>query len=657
MASQQLTDIALDTARQEYLDALRANGMSPQKESLAVASAAGRITAAPVYARICVPPYNTCAMNGIAIDAKISSGASATIPVQLDPGQYWRVSTGDLLPQGCNTVLRSEDLLESETRFIEGSPESETHSKEGRPEGETHFKLDRAVAPWQHIRQIGEDVYAGEMLLPSFSFIRPVALGTMLASGVSSIEVIKRPTVGIIPIDDYQDHGAVEASTESRAEHNSVVFTAMLCEWGAETLIFPTVRSDKALIREAIETALIDCDVVILGMGLSAHAKDCLTDAISDVGKVLYYGLAIRPGKSAILGHSGAKPIIGLPGNPVSGIIVIEELLRPIVELLCGKVQASYDYAEAVLLKAIVSDTRYEEFVRVRMGYIEGRLIASPLSRGSGVATSFMKADGIIQVPQDVAGYRSGAQVQVRLLRKACDLEHNIVVTGSHDPLFDELAEILRIMFGDVSVVSSHVGSMGGIMAVRHGEAHAAGIHLLDEITGEYNSSFVRKHFPKGGARLVECVSRTQGLLLAKGNPKGIMSFADLEKEGLRYVNRQKGSGTRVLIDYLCRKHGIETSGIDGYDREEYTHTSVAALIAEDSADTGLGIYSIAKMYDLDFLPICNEQFDVLISDNAWSLPMIQRFLEALESDAFRQRLDTLGGYSINKPGAVRTIQ
>ncbi|MCL2402607.1 MAG: molybdopterin biosynthesis protein, partial [Oscillospiraceae bacterium] len=286
--------------------------------------------------------------------------------------------------------------------------------------------------------------------------------------------------------------------------------------------------------------------------------------------------------------------------------------------------------------------------------FVNDKLIATPLSRGSGVVTSFMKADGIVDIPQGVEGFESGEAVRVRLLRSKDQISRSIVAIGSHDPLLDELTELLqRATNGQISLGSSHVGSMGGIMAVRRGEVHIAATHLLDEKTGEYNIPFIQRYFPNGGIRLVECVKRTQGLILQKGNPKNITDISGLKQEGLRYVNRQKGSGTRVLLDYLCKNEGVDTSGIYGYGREEYTHTAVAALIAADSADAGLGIYSVSKLYDLDFVPVCDEQYDLLIPDYAWDSPSVQAFLEVLKSSAFRQKLDDLGGYTVENPGTV----
>jgi len=632
MAFSHLENIPLDIAKKEYLEVLLLNGMSPQTEMIPVAKAAGRVTAAPVYARICAPHYNACAMDGIALDAKVTFGAGENTPVLLTAGQYKQVNTGNPLPDGCDAVVMIEDVIE-----VSGG-----------------VKLYGAAAPWQHVRQIGEDVCAGEMLLTSYTRISSSAVGAMIAGGITEVEVIKRPVVGIIPTGDELVLPTADPQAGDILEFNSAIFSSMLQEWGTEVVVYPIVKDDPDLIRAAIRTTVVQCDIVILNAGSSAGSEDFAADAISDVGYILYHGLAIKPGKPAILGYCGAKPVLGVPGYPVAGIIVIEELLHPIIDFLCGRICSGYEYVDAVLSKAVVSTLKYREFVRVRVGCINKKLIATPLSRGSGVVTSFMKADGIVEVPQDVEGYDSGAGVRVRLLRPIRELENSIVVTGSHDPLFDELSELLRAGKIDLSVSSSHVGSMGGIMAVRRGEAHIAGIHMLDETSGEYNIPFVKRHLPKGGVRLIGCVKRLQGLILQQGNPKNITGIADLVQEGLRYINRQKGSGTRILIEYLCRKQGIDTSMIYGFNREEYTHTSVAALIASGSADAGLGIYSAAKMYGLEFVPICDEQYDLLIPDFAWELPMVQKLLEIIRSDAFRQRLDVLGGYTVENPGAVR---
>ena len=332
----------------------------------------------------------------------------------------------------------------------------------------------------------------------------------------------------------------------------------------------------------------------------------------------------------------GEVPILGVPGYPVSGIIVIEELLRPLIDCWYERENDSGSRTRAKLTRPVVSGLKYQEYVRVRMGYVGNTLMASPLPRGSGVVSSFMKADGIVEVPQGTEGYTAGEEVRVRLLNSKNRLKNTLVVIGSH-----------------LYLSSAHVGSMGGIMAVRRGEAHAAGIHLLDTQTGEYNRSYIKKYFPHGGVYLLRCVGRQQGLMLQKGNPLGLKAFADIARDGLRYVNRQKGSGTRILMDYLCEKDGVDRDRIYGYEREEMTHNAVAVQIAGNSADAGLGIYSTAKLYDLDFLPICVEEYDLLIPESAWGTTLVRQLVKTLKSEAFRERIEAMGGYTLDRPGEL----
>lgn len=633
MAFQYLTNVPLERARREFRDALRCAGFGPEAETIPVRDACGRITAEPVYARICAPHYPACAMDGIALEARATFGATETTPVTLGAEAFTAVDTGDPVPEGCDAVVMAEDVV-------------------GQEDGSV--RLHAAAVPWQHIRQIGEDICAGEMILASHVEISPSAMGAMLAAGVLEAAVLRRPVVGIIPTGDEVVPPTASPEPGDVVEFNSAIFSAMLVQWGAEPRTFPIVPDERAAIRAAVEEALSQCDVVLLNAGSSAGREDYSAAVLGEVGEVLFHGIAMKPGKPAILGHRGGKPLLGVPGYPVSGILVLTELLRPLLEDWYQTGTRRDVHREAVLSRPVVSGLKYQEFVRVRLGRAAGKLIASPLGRGSGVVSSFMKADGILEVPQGVEGYEAGSTVQVRLLRTEEDLAHTLLAIGSHDPLLDEAADLLHLADPALRMSSTHVGSMGGIMAVRRGETHVAGVHLLDERDGIYNTSFIRKYFPSGGVRLVECVGRTQGLMLAAGNPLGVRGVTDLARPGLRYVNRQRGSGTRILMDHLCRKAGMDTAAIYGYDREEFTHTSVAAQIASGSADVGMGIYSAARLYGLDFLPVCTELYDLLIPDGAFETPMVQKLLEVLRGGAFRLRLEKLGGYRLDAPGTVR---
>ena len=637
MAFRYLSNTALEEAVAALLDALEHAGMQPRTTMVPVPEALGRTTALPVYAAISAPHYHACAMDGIALQASLTFGASATTPVTVQPDDYVVVDTGDVLPEWADAVVMVEDVL----------------VQEGDELGACPVQLLASVAPWDNVRQIGEDICAGEMLATSGLVVQPAMQGAMLAAGVGEVCVFDKPVVGIIPTGDEVVEPSSHPKPGDVMEFNSTIFGNMMRQWGAEPKTFPIVPDNRDALRATLAQALDECDVVLLNAGSSAGRDDYASEIIGEAAEIMCHGIAIKPGKPAILAHAGAKPVLGVPGYPVSGIVVIEEVLRPIMQRLAGT-QGDAPRAEAVLSRQVNSSLKYREYVRVRMGKVGEQLIASPLPRGAGVVTSFVKADGLLSIPQNLEGYEAGSRVNVRLLRPLEAIEQAVVVTGSHDPLIDELAQLVHAADPAITLASTHVGSMGAITAAKRGENHCGGVHLLDEATGTYNDSYVRTHFPSGGVRLVECVYRQQGLMVAPGNPHGIESLADLTREGMRYVNRQKGSGTRILADYVCAQEGIDPARIYGYDHEEFTHTAVAALVEAGSADAGMGIYSAASMYGLGFVPVCEEQYDLLVPDYAWDTPGIQALVAALRSEAFAARITALGGYRIGNPGTVR---
>lgn len=633
MSFEYLTNITLEKAKCDYISLLEKNGFGAGVESISVQDSSGRITAKAVYAKICAPHYAASAMDGIALRAKDTFGATETTPIILDEMNYITVDTGDPLPEGCDSVIMVEDIVKnSDGSVIIHSP----------------------AAPWQHIRQIGEDICAGEMILPSYSEIGPAAIGSMIAGGVLFVDVLKRPIIGIIPTGDEIIEPCDNPKPGDILEFNSSIFSSMVSGWGCIPKVYPIVKDNFEIIKSTLKQAADECDMIILNAGSSAGRDDYSSKAISSIGEMLYHGIAIKPGKPAILGLKGFKPILGVPGYPVSGIIVVEQLLKPLVDKWYKRV-SNIDYGKgcmkAKLSRPIVSGLKYKEFVRCRLGFVNNTLIASPLSRGAGVVSSFMKADGMIVVDQNTEGFEAGEEVEVKLMTSKDHLENTLVAIGSHDPLLDELGDIMHRKNPAVFMNSSHVGSMGGIMALRRGESHVAGCHLLDTETGLYNLSFMRKYFQNHNAKLFRCVGRQQGLMLAKNNPLGIKAFSDITKGECRYVNRQKGSGTRILMDYLCTKEKIPINHIYGYEREEMTHTSVAAQIASGSADAGLGIYSAAQLYGLDFMPICIEEYDLIIPDYALDNQCVIEMLATMRSEEFKRRLIAMGGYTVDNIG------
>lgn len=628
-----LSNVPLEQAVEEYLSALERADMRLNTETVPTMEALDRITAQAVYAVLCAPHYHAAAMDGIALEAGRTFGASETTPAVLRPGEYTPVDTGDPVPADCDAVVMIEDVVEQDGAVYLYAPAS----------------------PWQHIRQIGEDISAGDMILPSFTRITPAAMGALLAGGVGELPVLRRPVVGILPTGDEIVPPSSSPAVGEVMEFNSAIFSGMLTRWGAQPKVYPIVRDDREHLKAAICQAAQECDALLIGAGTSAGRDDYTVSVLEELGTVVRHGVAIKPGKPAVLGHIGAVPVVGVPGYPVSGILVLEELFYPVLCRMLRQPVRRSACAQVRLGRRLNSSLKYREFVRARLSPgPDGVPVATPLNRGAGVVTSFVKADCILDIPQNAEGAEKGALCRARLLRPLEDLERTLAIVGSHDPLLDEAADLLRRAGAGFSVASTHVGSMGAVTAIKGGEAVMGAVHLLDEETGTYNVPQLCRFFPDGRAVLVECVQRTQGLMVAPGNPMGLRDLSDVIRTGARYVNRQRGAGTRILCDWLLKQAGREPSQVNGYTREELTHTAVAAQIAAGTADAGLGIYSAAKLYGLDFIPVCREQYDLLVLRSALDTPVVKAFLAVLGSEAFRLRLEALGGYELRRPGQVR---
>lgn len=630
MAFSYLDNMPVDKARELFINALKEAVPSLCEEKVKTVDADGRITSRGVYAKICAPHYHASAMDGIAVKASDTFGAGETTPVVLNKERFLWVDTGDPLPEGTDAVIMIEDVVR---------------------EGES-VKLFAPASLWQHIRQIGEDLCAGDMILPSFTEITPEAQGALLAGGIMEVDVIKKPVVAVIPTGDELVSPCEDPKAGEIIEFNTTIFSSMLKRWGCIPKVFDIQPDDPEKITAALKDAVRDCDAVLLSAGSSAGRDDYSVKCISEVGKVLCHGVAMKPGKPVILAMAGNVPVMGVPGYPVSAVLALQEFFFPVVNWLCGRKEKNFDFEDsAVLCRPVVSSLKYSELVRTRLGFVEGRLAAAPLQRGAGVVSSLIKADGIIKIDQNSEGCDSGEEVPLRLLCEKDELKNTLVVTGSHDPLIDEIADMAKRIDRGARIASSHVGSTGGLLALKRHEAHMGGIHLLSD-DGTYNINALKSFFGEDEVILVKGVGRIQGLMTAPGNPLNIRDFSDVLK-GYRYVNRQGGSGTRILFDYLCKKYDISPQSVNGWNREEMTHTAVAAQIASGTGDLGLGIFSAAKLYNLDFIPVCTENYDFAVLKSAWELPQTQMFIDILRSEEFKKRLEALGGYTAENAGEV----
>ncbi len=625
------------TPVQEAIDIYRSEvekRVELQYETIPVTESLNRITGKAVYAKYCSPLFNAAAMDGIAVNAAKTEGASEGTPVELVFGKdYQIIDTGDPIHEPYDAVIMAEDLLETED--------------------ENKVKIISPAVPWQHIRPVGEDIVAGEMILPGRHCIRPIDVGVLLSGGIVEIEVVKNPTVAIFPTGTEIIEPGTEPKDGDIIESNSRMFENMAKVQGAEAVRFETIPDDYERIRDAVKEAAEKFDMVIINAGSSAGTEDYTVHVLRELGEVIIHGVSIKPGKPVILAFVNNKPVIGLPGYPVSAYIGFENFVSPVLSYMGGRVEKKNKKVEAVISRRLVSSLKHKEYVRVKVGCVGDKIVAAPLARGAGAAMSLVRADGFCVIPQNSEGCEAGEKLEVELYRELEEIKNTAVVIGSHDLILDVMADMMPNHFPGMYLSSTHVGSMGGLMALKRGEAHIAPIHMLNEETGVYNMSYIEKMFHEPVA-LIKGVGRVQGIMVKKGNPLHISSVEDLKK--VRFVNRQRGAGTRMLLDFCLKERGIMPEEIRGYDREAATHMAVAALVAGESADAGLGIRSAALAMKLDFIEVGQEEYDFAVPEKYLELPYIRAFVQILKSEELHKKLQELGGYTWERAGEIVTV-
>jgi len=626
----------LAEASRTYDAALIAGGIGKPLpgEQISISDAIGRVTAEAVIAKLSSPFYHSAAMDGYAVRFIDTFGASDTKPKRLSvPAQAIAIDTGDPMPDGFDAVIMIEDVEKV---------------------SEAEIEILRSATPWQQVRLVGEDIVATELILSENHVIRPVDMAAMIASGHSTTMVRRKPVVAIIPTGTELVEPGSELKKGDIIDFNSTMLAAMATECGAYAERKPIVKDNADLLKKTIEDALGKSDLVVINAGSSAGREDFTADVISGLGTVLVHGVAIKPGKPVILAIVQGKPVVGIPGYPVSAALTFNLFVKPRILAMLGLASSGPDTIKAKLSRQVASSLGAEEFIRVKLGSVSGNLIATPVTRGAGALMSLVRADGIIRVPAQSEGIAAGQEVHVELLRTAREIENTIVCIGSHDNALDVLGNFLKKKHPELSLSSAHVGSMGGLLALKRGEAHVAGTHLLDEATGEYNVSYLKKHLPDKKVVLVNLVYRTQGFVVPKGNPKKIAGFEDLVRENVVFVNRQAGAGTRLLTDLFLAKLKIDPKNVKGYHHEEFTHMAVAAAVVSGAADTGLAVLSAAQALGLDFVSVAQERYDLAIPQEFYDAPMMQALLGIVRDDTeFRDRIRSMGGYDVSEMGRV----
>jgi putative molybdopterin biosynthesis protein len=617
---------------------------TPRTELIPLDHSCGRITSQAIYSRLSVPARHLSAMDGIAVVSYDTVGATEQKPVHLTNAVP--VNTGNLIPDGYNAVIMIE--------YVEEVPDG--------------WIIREEVPPWQHVRPVGEDIADSEMVVPSHHIIRPQDIGALAAYGITEVPVLALRVTVIPTGDELVPFGAGALPAPGQViESNMLMAKAYLEQKHIEvhkTQIVPDIPDE---IRSTVLSAIDNSDMVILSAGTSKGTKDYSARLLEELGSVLVHGISMRPGKPVIIGSVNQKPVICLPGYPVAAYTALREVVDSLlfayglsdapVESEEGVDQCTMHNAQCTmcgdgivqgkLTTTLPSDIGMTEFVLATVSTIDGNWVVQPQSRGSGVMMSMVRANAYIQIPPSTEGLSAGSIVPARLSVSYARAQASILITGSHDPCLDILADIAAKQ--GIVIHSSHVGSMGGLLSLRKDECHASPMHLLDE-QGEYNVSYLNKYCPDVRLMLVCVAKREQGVISQNG-----LNLSDIQCH--TFLNRQKGSGTRILLDHLLRGEDIDPASINGYDREVTTHLAVCLGIQSGSAEMGIGVYSAAKACNLAFVPIGYERYELVIREELYrNDARMAQIVSLIQSPEFSAKLVQLGGYDVSETGFVRYV-
>ncbi len=607
-------------------------------EEVEVLNALGRVLAEDIYAPIDYPPFDRSEVDGYALHAEDTYGADEQNPAKLQVigavsvgevpnievlhGTAVEISTGAAIPRGANAVVMEEYTARN---------------------GSTVF-VYRAVAPLENIAIAGSDVPKGDLVLQKGTRLGPFEIGVLAALGYSHVKVFTRPCVAVISTGNEVAQPGTALRFGQVYDYNGYAVTAYLRSLGAHVEYMGIVPDDEEKLRVAILQALSRSDIVVTSGGTSAGLGDLVYRVIESLGEVLVHGLEIKPGKPTVIGVVKDKLVIGLPGFPFSASVITIALLRYVVEKMCGLQSATRPYLHARIAQRIRKGVGKTWFLPVALTKRGDELIAIPIPMRSGNISTLLRADGMAVLHRDLELVDEGQRVEVLMMRS--DIPKTIII-GSHDILLPRIVAMASLT-QDLKIIP--VGSLAGLQFVAKGYGDIAPIHLLDPDSKTYNVPYVARY---RDIVLVSGYRRRIVLAFKRGNPKRITSLRDALRNDIRFVNRNRGSGTRVLIDLMLQNVAEElgigfsdlVKRINGYTYEVSSHTGVAAAIAQGRADMGLCIEYAARIYNLEFIPIAWEEYDFAVHRDSLAKPSVKRFIEYLGSEEARKIVGSLPGY------------
>ena len=606
--------------------------------TIPLSEALGRILASAVIADVDVPGFDRSSVDGFAVRANDTTGASerqpkplvlnaeiltpGTVPaIPVLPGTATLIATGGMVPRGADAVIMVEH---TDTRD-QGST--------------TVIDVRRAVVPGQFIAFAGSDLARGETVLRAGQVLTSREIGMLAAVGTAAVAVWRRPRVAMISTGDEIVAPGKPIRPGAVYDSNAAIIAAAVEEAGGIPKPLGIGPDDEIVLSRLVDEGLASADMVIMSGGTSKGAGDLCYRAIArfkDPG-IVVHGVALKPGKPLCLAVTSGKPVVILPGFPTSAIFTFHAFVAPLIRTFAGRPADHAERMRAVLPVRVSSERGRTEFLLVSLvrGADGSSLTAYPAGKGSGAVTAFSQADGFITIEQHAESVAAGTPVEVQLIGEAHLAD--LVVIGSHCVGLDVL--ISRLQADGISVKALNVGSTGGLAAAKRGECDIAPIHLLDPDSGEYNRPFLTPEL-----ELVGGYRRLQGILYRKGDARFEGRSLDeaitvaLTAPDCLMVNRNAGSGTRILTDRLL--NGARPAG---YWSQPKSHNAVAVAVAQNRADWGMAIESVARQYGLGFIPAQDEHYDFAIPKSRWGSPAVQHFWKALGDISVREALRAMG--------------
>jgi len=606
-------------------------------ERVALADALGRVLAGDVAAPIDVPPFDRANVDGFALRAADTAGASDTAPrrlrlngevivcghppaLEVAPGSATTIATGGVVPRGADAVV----MIEHTELTDEG--------------GAPAIDVRRTVAPGQFVSYAGSDIARGEVVLRRATRIGSREIGMLAACGIAEVVVVRRPRVAVLSTGDELVAPGATLAPSKVYDSNGAIVAAAVAEAGGEPVPFGAFPDEEVALETAVRTALQGCDMVVLSGGTSKGAGDLSHRIVSKLGEpgVLVHGVALKPGKPLCLAVVGGKPLAVLPGFPTSAIFTFHAFVAPVIRARAGLPPEVSRSVEAEVPVRIGSELGRKEFVLVALVAGDAGPVAFPTAKGSGAVTSFSQADGFLEIDALASALDAGSRARVTLIGQTAALP-DLVVMGSHDIALDSVIGAIAEQGFSARVIA--VGSLGGVAAAERGECDLAPVHLVDPDSGVYNAHLLRPGLTlvKGWQRMQGFVHRLDDTRFAGRSAADAIKAAIADQKCLM-VNRNAGAGTRVLIDKLLS--GAKPAG---YSNQPRSHNAVAAAVAQGRADWGVAIAPVARLYGLGFLPIAPEDYDFLLVERRRARPAVRAFLAALHDETTREKIRALG--------------